>query len=153
MSRPGAGSAAATGLALCLLLGLTLAPAANAAFTGNGGAATSYSTASIPMPSAASFPASASCSKVSGLYNVSISITGTGNVQYANYYEMVVRNPAGAVQFTGNLSNPLERTYTTQVSVGAGKGNWIYEIRAKYKVPSTTNVWSGQPLARTLICN
>ena len=154
MSRPGSGSGARpAGVALSLLLALTLAPAANASFTGTRQSSTSYSTATIPVPGIASFPVSASCTKLTGLFTVSITVTGTAAVQYANYVELIVRDPSGAVQFTGDLSSQLGRSYSTVTSNAAGHGNWTYDIYAKYKVPNSTNVWTGQPLTRTLTCN
>ena len=139
-------------MVLCLMLALTLAPAANASFKGTGQASTSYSAATIPVPAVASFPASASCTKLTGLYTVSVSVTGTGVVQYANYLELVVRDPSGAVHFTGNLANSWERSYSSIVGNSQGRGNWTYEIYAKYKVPNSTNVWTGLPLTRTVTC-
>jgi hypothetical protein len=156
MSRRGgsiAEAARAAGVVPCLILGLALAPAANASYTSTGHAATSYSAATIPVPSAESFPVTASCLKISGDFHVSITATSVGTVQYANYLEMTVRNPGGAVQFTGDLSSPLQRAYTTVASNNAGRGTWTYEIRAKYKVPNSSNSWSSQPLTRTLVCS
>ena len=155
MSRPGIGSAArATGVVLCLMLALTLAPAANASFTSARQAATSYSAATIPVPAIASFPASASCTKAPGTYTVSITVTGTGVVQYANYLELVVRDQGGAVHFTGDLANPLQRSYSAIIGNSQGKSTtWTYEIYAKYKVPNSTNAWTGLPLTRTVTCN
>jgi hypothetical protein len=145
-------AARSAGVVPCLILGLALAPAANASYTSTGHAATGYSAATIPMPSAASFPVTASCLKISGNFSVSITATSVGTVQYANYLEMTVRNPSNVVQFTGDLSSPPQRAYST-VSNNAGKGTWTYEIRAKYKVPGSSNIWSSQPLTRTLVCS
>ena len=146
-------AARAAGVVPCLILGLALAPAANASYTSGAPAATSYSAASIPMPGAASFPVTASCLKISGNFHVSITVTSVGTVQYANYLEMTVRNPGAAVQFTGDLSSPAQRAYTTVVSNNAGRGTWTYEIHAKYKVPNSSNIWSSQPLTRALVCS
>jgi hypothetical protein len=156
MSRRGRSiteAARAAGVVPCLILGLALAPAANASYTSTGQAATSYSAATLPMPSAASFPVTASCLKITGEYHVAVTVTGTGTVQFANYLELTVRNPGGALQFTGDLSSPAQRAYTTVTSNNAGRGTWTYEIRAKYKVPNSSNVWTSQPLTRTLVCS
>jgi hypothetical protein len=135
------------------MLASTLGPAANASFTSAGQASTSYSAATIPVPAAGSFPVSASCTKLTGLFTVSITVTGTAAVQYANYLELVVLDPYGAVQFTGDLGSQSGRTYSAVVGNSAGHGTWTYEIFAKYKVPNSTNIWTGQPLARNLTCN
>lgn len=95
----------------------------------------------------------ASCLKILNNFHVSITATSVGTVQYANYLEMTVRNPGGAVQFTGDLSSPSQRAYTTVTSNSAGRGTWTYEIHAKYKVPNSPNIWSSQPLTRTLVCS
>ena len=145
-------AARAAGVVPCLILGLALAPAANASYTSTGHAATGYSAATIPMPVAASFPVTANCLKITGNFHVSITATSIGTVPYANYLEMTVRNPAGVVQFTGDLSSPPQRTYSTVTSNNAGRGTWTYEIHAKYKVANSSNMWSSQPLTRTLVC-
>jgi hypothetical protein len=147
-------AARAVGIAVMIGLGLLLAPAANAAFIGTHSVSTAYSTATIPVPAAASFPVTASCTKVANTTTVSVTATGAypgpGTVEYANYYELVVRNPAGAVQFTGDLNSPLGRSYTGS-AIGGGL-TWKYEIRAK-RIVNPSNTWSSQPLIRNATCN
>lgn len=154
MGRGASGTAArVVGVVAFLILAPTLASAANASFTGTSRAATSYSTATLATPDAVSFPVSASCTKLLSAFHVSISATRAGSVQSANYLEMTVRSPSGALQFTGDLNDPLQRTYAAVTSFSAGRGTWTYEVRAKYKVPNSTNVWTSLPLTRTLTCS
>lgn len=148
-----ADAARAVGVVPCLILGLALAPAANASYTSTAHAATGYAAATVPTPTAASFPVTASCLKVLNNFHVSITATSVGTVQFANYLEMTVRNPGDVLQFTGDLSSPAQRSYTTVASNNAGRGTWTYEIRAKYKVPNSPNIWSSQPLTRTVVCS
>ncbi|MDI3193569.1 hypothetical protein QK290_05180 [Pseudarthrobacter sp. AL07] len=135
------------GVLFCLLVGLILAPAANAAFSGSTSAAASISTATLGIPST-----SAGCTRNPSYYSVAISL-GPEAVAYANYVDLKVTNPSGAVVFWGDLSSLPGGTYTATPKINDGKGAWTYEVQAQYRAPGSATVWNGPRVQGTFICN
>lgn len=139
----------AAGVVLCLLLAWTLAPAANASFTGTRQASSSYSTATLPAPAEQPTNVTISCDVV--LLRATITVKNYGHVANANYYEWKIfsgSNPSPV--FTGELGQqPAKSPYSTTYVLS---GTWRVEIRAQYVVPDSTNVWTSPPLTRTLSC-
>lgn len=140
--------------AILLLLALAGAPAAAvAAFTGTGSAAPRYSAASLPAPSAAATNVTFVCLRHGNDITATITVVAYGTVPQANYHQITITPPTGAV-VTGDLSQLTGRTFAYAFSrKDSGPVEWTYEIQGQYKVPGTTNVWSGTPLAGTLTCN
>ncbi|MCU1517880.1 MAG: hypothetical protein JWQ75_2601 [Pseudarthrobacter sp.] len=78
-----------------------------------------------------------------------ITVSSFAAVSRANYYDVKLYDPSGNLEHTGDLSTAAGKTYTSQLQL---IGTWSYEIRAHYKVPGSTNTWTGQPLRGTLTC-
>lgn len=131
------------------MLAQTLAPPANASFTGTRQASTSYSTATLQAPAEQPTTVTITCDVV--LLRATITVKNYGHVTNANYYEWKIfsgSNPSPV--FTGELGQqPAKSPYTTSYVVS---GTWRVEIRAQYLVPNSTNVWTSPPLTRTLSC-
>jgi hypothetical protein len=138
----------AAGVALFLMLGLTLVPAANASFRATGHAETSYSTATLLAPAEQPTNITVTCDVL--LLRATITVKNFGRVAQANFHEVKIYSGSGTSPvFTGDLSQPSGKTYSATYLVS---GSWRVEIRGLYKVPNSTNVWTGPPLTRTLAC-
>ncbi|MBT2534291.1 hypothetical protein J7E83_19595 [Arthrobacter sp. ISL-48] len=149
MSRPIiAGTARAACVALCLMLGLALVPAANASFIGTDRADTSYTTATLLAPAEQQTNVTVTCDVL--LLRATITVKNFGRVSQANFHEVKIYSGSGTSPvFTGDLSQQSGKTYTATYLVS---GTWRVEIRGLYKVPGSTNVWTGPPLTRTVAC-
>ncbi|MEO3939760.1 hypothetical protein V3C41_01600 [Paenarthrobacter nicotinovorans] len=132
-------------VAAAVLLGMLAAPAAAlASFTDVERAASPYSAASIPAPGAANV--SMSC--VFGI-RATVTVNSFSTVTNANYHDIKIFDRSGNQEFTGDLSKAAGKTYTSGYEV---IGTWTYEIRGYYKVPGTSNMWTGKVLKGTLTC-
>lgn len=80
-----------------------------------------------------------------------ITVTSYASVARANYYDIKLFDPSGDLQRTGDLSTAAGRSYVADQY--QWPGTWKYEIRAHYKVPGSTNIWSSEPLTGTLNCS
>jgi hypothetical protein len=129
------------------MLTLTLAPAANASFTGTGQASTGYSTATLLAPAEQQTNVTISCNVLSA----TITVKNYGHVALANYHELKIYSGTNSSPvYTGELGQqPAKSPYTVSYVLS---GTWRVEIRGQYKVPNSTTVWTGPPLTRTLSC-
>ncbi|GLU59575.1 hypothetical protein [Paenarthrobacter ureafaciens] len=133
-----------TALAAVLLAMMTAPAAALAIFTNVDRATSEYSAASIPAPATANV--TMVCQNGG---RVTITVNSNSTATYANYHEIKIYDRSGSLEFTGDLSKSTGRTYSS----GPGHaGNRTYEIRGSYKVPGTTNTWTGNPLNGVLSC-
>ncbi|UKA50524.1 hypothetical protein LFT48_02980 [Arthrobacter sp. FW305-123] len=128
-----------------VVLGLIAGPtAAVAALTDNERATPQFSAAIIPAPATASVTMRCTF----GLQTV-VTVNSYGAVANANYYEVKVYDRSGNLEFTGDLSHAAGRTYSSGIEI---IGTWSYEVRGYYKVPGSSNSWSGKPLKGTMTC-
>ncbi|GAA2870134.1 hypothetical protein [Paenarthrobacter ilicis] len=128
-----------------VLLGLVAAPAAAfAAFTGSDRATPQFSAASLAAPAAANVTMSCSF----GL-RTTVTVNSFSTVANANYHEIKIYDRAGSLEFTGDLSKAAGKTYTSGIEI---IGTWTYEIRGYYKVPGTSNAWTGKVLKGSMSC-
>jgi hypothetical protein len=77
-----------------------------------------------------------------------LTVTAYDSVTYANYYDVKIFTPTGALIHAADLSTAAGRT----VAADRDPGTWKYEIRASYKVPGSTNTWTGLPLKGDVRC-
>jgi predicted ribosomally synthesized peptide with SipW-like signal peptide len=132
-------------IAAVVLLGLIAAPtAAFAAFTDTERATPQFTAASLAAPANASV--SMTCSF--GI-RATVTVNSFSTVTNANYHDIKIFDRSGNLEFTGDLSKTAGKTYTSGYEV---IGTWSYEIRGYYKVPGTTNTWTGKTLKGTLSC-
>lgn len=132
-------------IAAVVVLGLITAPtAAVAAFTDTDRATPAFSAASIPAPA----NASVSMSCVFGL-RATVTVNSFSAATHANYHEVKLFDRSGNLEFTGDLSKTSGKSYTSGVKI---IGTWTYEIRGYYKVPGTSNAWTGKVLKGSLTC-
>ncbi|WP_026542346.1 hypothetical protein [Paenarthrobacter nicotinovorans] len=132
-------------IAAAVVLGLAAAPtAAFAAFTGTAQSAPQFSAASLAAPAAANV--SMACSF--GI-RATITVNSFSTVTNANYHDVKIFDRSGNLEFTGDLSKAAGKTYTSGYEI---IGTWSYEIRGYYKVPGTTNTWTGKVLKGSLSC-
>ncbi|MFI2565536.1 hypothetical protein [Paenarthrobacter sp. NPDC018779] len=135
-----------------LILGVQLSPA-HAKFNDTETAATAVTAARIPAPAANTVTVTKSCDTFLWFGQVKISVGTYANVAFANYHELKIIDPDGVVQFTGDLSKTAGKSYNSGVQNASNlTGTWTYQIRGYYKVPNSTNSWTGQPLTGTLSC-
>lgn len=139
---------------LVIALSLSALPVvAQAGFTGTTDKQLPVSAAKLSAPAAADTNATMSCSGKSGQGRTTISVVRYGAVAGANNYELTVINPDGRIVFTGDLSRPSGREFTSATGPSWKPGStWTYEIRGTYEVRGTGNVWSGTPLRGRLAC-
>lgn len=140
---------------LLFLLSLMGTPAAaNAAFNDTETANMPVAAARLPAPAPTSVTVTKSCDTFLWWAQVKVSVGSSyGQVPYANFHELKVFNPAGGVEFTGDLSKTAGRAYSSGIqNAGDLSGTWKYEVRGYYKVPNSSNTWAGQPLTGTLTC-
>lgn len=145
MGRAGT-AARVVAVALCLVPGLAHAPAAAALFNSTSQAATSISTATM-----GAVDATAGCVRNPSYFTVTIS-HGPEPVPYANYVDLKVTDPRGAVVFWGDLNGHPGLSYSTTPKINDGKGTWNYEIQAQYRVPGSPTIWNGPRLQGTFTC-
>lgn len=134
-----------------MALGLALAPAANAAFTGATSAATSFGTATVTTPNAATVSVTPVCNRVKGALSLTLTVSATGPLPYANFLRVAV---------TSGTTTTKEQavTDTGQYAVTAPQGSnsvtATYEVRGLYRPgASPTNVWlSSSALTGTASC-
>jgi hypothetical protein len=128
-----------------LVTGMIAAPtAALAVFNDSEKASAEYSTATIPAPVSANV--SMSCQF--GL-RATVTVNSYSAAANANYHDIKIFDRYGKLEFTGDLSKPSGRTYTSGFEI---IGTWTYEIRGYYKVPGTSNIWTGKVLKGSLSC-
>mgnify|MGYP001062261117 CR=1 FL=1 len=82
-----------------------------------------------------------------------VTVTGFGAVASANYYEIKLTNPSGDTEVVGDITKTSASQPFTHTSSWRNTGSWGYELRAYYKVPSSTNAWSAPALQGTVACN
>lgn len=141
-------------LALAVVLTLLLAPtAAYAAFTGNVQSQLGVSAAKLVAPAEAATHVNKSCGVGNYWGSANIMVASYGLVAGANYYELRVLDPRGALAFTGDLASSAGKQYSFFGWSANIRGTWTYEIRGYYKVPGTTNSWAGAPLSGTVVCS
>ncbi|MGJ3192918.1 SipW-dependent-type signal peptide-containing protein [Paenarthrobacter sp. FR1] len=128
-----------------VVLGLVAAPtAAFAAFTDMDRATPAFSAASIPAPASANVTMSCSF----GL-RATVTVNSFSAATHANYHDVKLFDRSGNLEFTGDLSKASGKSYTSGLEI---IGTWTYEIRGYYKVPGTSNTWTGKVLKGTLTC-
>lgn len=136
------------GIAVCLLLAFVLSPTAHAAFTSLTSASTTISTAKLEAPARELTTVTISCG-VLGL-GLTITVKDYGRVAYANYHEVVLyRGTETQPAFVGDLSLESGRSYSELVRTST---TWRAEIRGRYKVINSANIWDGPPLKLSLSC-
>lgn len=132
-------------ITIAVLMGMISAPAAAlAAFTDNERATSQYSAASIPAPASAIVTMACSFG-----IRATITVNSHSTATHANYHEIKIYDRTGKLEFTGDLSKPSGKTYTSGYEI---IGTWSYEIRGSYKVPGTFNTWTGKALKGNLSC-
>ena len=134
-----------------MALGLALAPAANAAFTGATGAATSFATATVTSPSSSTVSATGLCSRVKGALTLTLTVSATGPLPYANFLRVAVTSGTTttkeqAVADTGQ--------YAVTAPQGSNSVTVTYEIRGVYRPgASPTTAWlSSSAMTGTASC-
>ncbi|MFW0772314.1 hypothetical protein ACLRGI_04015 [Paenarthrobacter nitroguajacolicus] len=138
--------------AILLVMGVQVSPA-HARFNDTDTGAMALTAARIPAPAANTVAVTKSCDSFLWFAQAKISVTSFPTVPFANYHELKVIDPDGVVQFSGDMSKSSGRSYTSGVqSISNLSGTWTYQIRGYYKVPNSTNSWTGQPLSGTLNC-
>lgn len=124
--------------------------AAQAVFSSTARATVSASTMTLAAPSPALMVVVASCEKFQGTKRyLEIDVVGFGAVAEANFHTLTVTDPAGNIDYQGDLSATAGRSFAPGKS---DKGDWTYEIRGEYRVPGTTNIWTGKKLTGTVTC-
>ncbi len=142
------------GIALAVAFALVLAPsAAYAAFTGNIQSQLGVSAAKLIAPAESATRVKKSCEVENHEGTANIMVSSYGNVPGANYYELEVLDPRGALAFTGDLSTAAGTQYSFGGWGSNIRGTWTYEIRGYYKVPGSKNAWIGAALVGTLTCS
>ncbi|WP_159704999.1 SipW-dependent-type signal peptide-containing protein [Arthrobacter sp. 18067] len=132
-------------IAAVVLLGLIAAPtAAFAAFTDTERATPQFSAASLAAPAAANVTMSCSFG-----IRATVTVNSFSAVTNANYHDVKIFDRSGNLEFTGDLSKASGKSYTSGYEV---IGTWSYEIRGYYKVPGTSNTWTGKVLKGNLSC-
>ncbi|MBT2585924.1 hypothetical protein [Arthrobacter sp. ISL-95] len=138
--------------AVLLLMGVQISPA-YARFNDTETGAMAITAARIPAPAANTVAVTKSCDSFLWFGQAKISVGAFTAVAYANYHELKIIDPDGVVQFTGDLSKTAGKSYSSGVqNVSNLSGAWTYQIRGYYKVPNSTNSWTGPPLTGTLNC-
>ncbi|MGK3958156.1 hypothetical protein ACLKOZ_18420 [Arthrobacter sp. R4] len=148
MSRPATGTVArAMGVVTALTLGVTLAPgSAFAAFSGMNHVATPFSAATLPAPAAHQTTVTIECALVLS----TIAVTRYDRVLNANYHELKIYSGSSTTPVhTGDLSKPAQRKFSSAMLF---TGSWRVEIAGQYRVPGSTNVWTGPPFIKYLQC-
>ncbi|NMR28152.1 hypothetical protein [Crystallibacter degradans] len=142
---------------LLLVLSLLSVPAlAHAAFTGHASGSLSVGAAKLIAPSASATSVTATCNRYQqGSRQLIITAGNYGKVNHATSYEFIVKAPGGMVAHTGDPATSSGRQYSQVGDKNGLSGTWTWELRGKYPVPGSTNVWTGQPLAGQLniVCN
>lgn len=127
-------------------MALVFSSPAHAAFTSLTSANTSISAAKLEAPAKELTNVTISC----GLLGLTITVKDYGRVMYANYHEVALyRGTETTPVFVGDLSQELGRSYGELVRTS---NNWRMEIRGRYKVKDSANVWDGPPLKHSLSC-
>jgi hypothetical protein len=142
---------------LLLVVSLHSVPAmAQAAFTGQASGSLSIGAAKLIAPAAGATSITGTCDRYQqGTRQLTITAVSYGKVSHATAYEFTITNPGGTVVHTGDPATAAGRQYLQVGDKNAMSGTWRWEIRGKYPIPGTTNVWTGQPLVGQLniICN
>lgn len=134
------------GVAVCLLMAFVLSPTANAAFTSLTSANTTFSAAKLAAPAKELTNVTITCS----LLGLTITVKDYGRVTYANYHEVTLYRGTETIPvFVGDLSQESGRSYSELMRTS---NTWRTEIRGRYKVNNSTNVWEGLPLKQSLSC-
>ncbi|WP_347109466.1 hypothetical protein AAHB33_02385 [Paenarthrobacter sp. S56] len=118
--------------------------AAIAAFVDSAQASPQFSAASLDAPAAANVTMTCSSGN-----RATVTVNSFSSVANANYHEVKLYDRSGTLQFTGDLSQASGRTYAFN---RGNIGTWTYEIRGYYKVPGTSNAWTGKALSGSLTC-
>lgn len=136
--------------ALVLVFVTSIPLAAHASFSASTQASQKVTTGAMPPPASAAV--SMNCDDRVFLFFVKprITVTSYAPVARANYYDIKIYDPSGNLQYTGNLGTEAGKSYTADQYKFVG--TWRYEIRAHYKVPGSTNIWSSVPFPGTLNC-
>jgi archaellum component FlaG (FlaF/FlaG flagellin family) len=142
-------AARAAGTVTCLVFGVALTPGtAVAAFSGQDLAATQYSAASLAAP--ADSPTHITMVCHAQTLARTITVKNYGNVLKANAHELKIFVDSSPLPlYTGDL----QQTGQTVVTLPYVPGSWRAEITGQYRVPGSTNVWTGPALQRALACS
>ncbi|MFI2565943.1 hypothetical protein [Paenarthrobacter sp. NPDC018779] len=128
-----------------VVIGHLAAPtAALASFKDSEQAAPQFSAANISAPASANVTMSCTFG-----IRATVTVNSFSAVANANYHEVKIFDRSGNLEFTGDLSKAAGKTYTSGYEV---IGTWSYEIRGYYKVPGTSNTWTGKVLKGNLTC-
>jgi len=140
-------------IAVGVVAALVFAPStAFAAFSGSTQSQLTVSAAKLLAPAASATKVNTSCGVGNWWGSANIMVSSYGNVPGANYYELKVLDPHGAVAFTGDLSSAVGKQYSFLNWSSNIRGTWTYEIRGYYKVPGSTNAWAGSALSGIILC-
>lgn len=140
-------------IAAALVLAASLAAfpaAAQAVFTATARASVTVSAMTLEAPDPALMRVTATCANLSGnKRRLDITVISFGPVPGAGSHTLAVSDPSGAVVYRADLSSGAGRSFGHDRS---DKGDWSYEIRGEYRVPGTSNMWTGKPLTGTVTC-
>jgi len=129
---------------------------AQAAFTGQASGALTVGAAKLIAPAASATTITATCERYQqASRQLVITATSYGKVLHANVHEFTVINPSGIIVHNGDPDTQIGRQYSQIGDKNLMSGIWRWELRGKYQVPGSTNVWTGQPLTGQLniVCN
>lgn len=136
-----------------LIVGVALlsvpAVAAHAAFTASAAARVTVSTGVLAAPDPAKTAVTATCTGKNKKHQLDIAVGTFVPVTGANYHSLTITNPAGVIVKFSDLTTTAGRSYSDST---ASAGTWTWEIRGDYRVPNTTNVWTGKTLKGTISC-
>jgi hypothetical protein len=136
-----------------LIVGIALlavpAVAAHAAFTASAAARVTVSTGILAAPDAAKTAVTATCTGKNKKHQLGIAVGTFVPVTGANYHSLTIKDPDGVIEKTADLTTTAGRSYSDPK---AATGTWTWEIRGDYRVPNTTNVWTGKTLKGTIYC-
>lgn len=133
-----------------LALALVAVPGvAQAAFSASASAKATASTYVIPAPDPRSMVVAATCVAQNKNWDILVvGVTSFSPVPRANSHRLTVTDPGGTIQSDSAVST-AGGSYTNKIAAG---GTWTYEIRAEYRVPGSTTVWTGKALTGTVMC-
>jgi hypothetical protein len=124
---------------------LVFAPGiAQAAFNSSASGSTSLSTLTLTTPTASQV--TSTCNNNTLVITLKTPVTG------ANYHQLIVKDKNSQVVYTGNLNAANNWKYTLNNTYNGQNGNFTFEIRGQYRVPSTSNIWTGSPYTKTIGC-
>ncbi|MFH5878574.1 hypothetical protein [Arthrobacter sp. NA-172] len=117
---------------------------AQAAFKSSTSGSTSASTLKLATPTASQV--TSTCNNSTLVITLKTPVTG------ANYHQLIVKDKSSAVVYTGDLNTSNHWTYTLNNTYNGQNGNYTFQIRGQYHVPSSSNIWTGSPYTKIIGC-